>query len=302
MERIFSDTGSLPVVTLYSGRPGPRVLITAGVHGGEYAAIAAGLQLSDRLYQSECCGQVTIVCPANVNAFWQRTEYVDPADGKNLGSVFPGNPQGTSAERTAWQIAQWIRQSDYYLDLHAGDIHEHLTPFSLFPANTPVSQHSLQMARAAGLPYIIPMQSKGLPICDAAAAFKPCVMIEMGGCGRWDTAETKRYTEAVMGVLRSAGTLPGAAPCTGEVLPGYLSVKAPMQACWESYVQPGEWVVRGQMIGRLFNFQNHTLLHCRAEQDGVLLYVVTSLSVSRGGSLYALGVRTPMQKGSCTNG
>lgn len=292
METFLENMPGLPVTVVRGSRPGPRVLITAGVHGGEYAAIAAGFQLVQRLHDNVCSGQVTLVCPANLNAFWQRTEYVDPLDGKNLGSVFPGNPQGSSAERTAYRITELIKQSDCYLDLHSGDIHEKLTPFSLFPSESAVSQRSLEMARMAGLPYIIPMKSDGLPICCAAGLHKPGVMVEMGGCGRWNEAESRQYVESVVRILRGLGVVQGAAAePAGEVLPRYVSEKAPLQACWQPYVEPGTAVTRGQKIGRLFDFQNRTLKEYFAEDDAVVLYVVTSLSVRQGGSLYALGIK-----------
>lgn len=55
------DLGTLTVdipLTLVNGaRPGPRVVITAGVHGGEFTPIDAVVRLADGLDPARCTGR-----------------------------------------------------------------------------------------------------------------------------------------------------------------------------------------------------------------------------------------------------
>jgi predicted deacylase len=69
----------------------------------------------------------------NLPAFWARSPFVVPDDGKNLNRNFPGDPQGTFTEVLARRVfTSLVLGSDYLVDLHAGDLPEALEPFALF--------------------------------------------------------------------------------------------------------------------------------------------------------------------------
>ena len=114
--------------------------MTAGVHGAEYASIAAALDLGQSLEPNDLRGQVIVVPVMNSPAFRARSIYVSPLDGKNLNRVFPGQALGTASEQIAdWVFSNVIRQAEYYVDLHGGDLIEALVPFTIFffaPATT----------------------------------------------------------------------------------------------------------------------------------------------------------------------
>jgi predicted deacylase len=66
------------------------LVLTAGVHGFEYAPILAAQQLRDRIDPRTLAGTVILVRLAHVAAFEQRVPFVNPFDRKNLNRVFPG--------------------------------------------------------------------------------------------------------------------------------------------------------------------------------------------------------------------
>lgn len=55
-------TADIPVTLVNGTRPGPRVVITAGVHGGEFTPVDAAVRLTALLEPGEVCGQV-VICP-----------------------------------------------------------------------------------------------------------------------------------------------------------------------------------------------------------------------------------------------
>jgi hypothetical protein len=130
---------ALPVVVVRGPAPGPTLVVTAGVHGAEYALIvaaqrvrarsAAGPRLAARLR-----GRPVLVLFADPPAFWRCSVYHVPADGRNLNRVFPGRADGTQSERLAWVLAERALRTpggawaDAYVDLHAGDANEALVP------------------------------------------------------------------------------------------------------------------------------------------------------------------------------
>ena len=99
------DPATVVPVTVFHGQvPGPVLAITAGVHGYEFPPILAAQQLLGRIDPTRLSGTVILLRLAHLAAFEQRVPYVNPYDRKNLNRVFPGNPDGTQAERIAWAI------------------------------------------------------------------------------------------------------------------------------------------------------------------------------------------------------
>src|SRR5260370_17761953 len=141
---------------------GPKLTVIAGVHGCEYASMAAVRQWSASLAGRNLRGRVTVVPVLNLPAFQARSPFVVPDDGKNLNRCFPGDPNGTLAERLAYAtFTQLITGSDALVDMHAGDLVEALEPFALYDAG-PGEARSRELATAYGLAYVV-RQEPGPP-------------------------------------------------------------------------------------------------------------------------------------------
>ena len=89
----------IPLTIINGAFDGPTLLVTAGIHGGEYPGIAAAMELGHSLDPQEIHGSLIMLHPVNIQGFWARREFIVPEDGKNLNRVFPGNPDGTFAQR-----------------------------------------------------------------------------------------------------------------------------------------------------------------------------------------------------------
>lgn len=89
----------IPLTIINGAHDGATLLVTAGIHGGEYPGIAAAMELGRELDPQDICGSLIMLHPVNIQGFWARREFIVPEDGKNLNRVFPGNPQGTLSEK-----------------------------------------------------------------------------------------------------------------------------------------------------------------------------------------------------------
>ena len=119
-----------PATVLHGHGTGKTMLITAGVHAGEYVGIQAAIELSQKLKIEKVTGTIIIVKVLNRPAFEARNGSMGLADAKNLNREFPGNPDGTEMERLAWAVSQELQPvADLYIDLHSGDDYEKLTPY-----------------------------------------------------------------------------------------------------------------------------------------------------------------------------
>lgn len=299
-----SPSGYIPVegtavtmpATLIQGKAGGKqILITGGVHGGEYPCIETAIQLAKQIDPAHVTGTILIIHPVNVPAFLAKLQYYGPFDGKNLNRVFPGKALGTVSERIAYTVHQFQKAADFFIDLHGGDIHESLVPFVIYSnlGGEELAKQSKVASGMLGFPYVVGSISDNGSIGAAAAAGTPGFLAELGQCGRWSEEEVNTYCNATLNVLRYLKVLKGE-PVTADgvsFLSKMLVTFATEDGCWYPSKKLEEKVSRGDKLGEIRDFFGTVLAEYRAEDNGVVLYLVTSLAIVKGDPLAAVGVK-----------
>lgn len=286
----------MPMTVVAGAQPGPTVLITAGLHGGEYPGIEAAIRLAGELTPEQVRGRVVIVHIASPLAFHARQQYVVPQDGKNPNRQFPGSALGTVTERMAHTIMTRLAcHADAWVDMHGGDIHEALVPFTIYSDSAPleVQARSRAMAEVYGIRYVVARDSVAGGTYGAASAVGlPCILTEAGGVGQLDEANTLIHLTGCRNVLIHLGVLGGElSPVEPAILlRDFPWVRAEQDGCWYPAVKVGERVSKDQILGRIADYFGQTLAEYRAPATGVLLFVVTSLAMNVGDPLLAVGV------------
>src|SRR5581483_5690268 len=109
-------TVEVPLIVVNGRQEGPRVSITGGIHGCEYAGIETARRLGLGIDPEEAAGSLVIVPVANTAAFRARAVHTSGLDAHNINRVFPGNPDGQPSERLAhWLFENVIRPSSYHI-------------------------------------------------------------------------------------------------------------------------------------------------------------------------------------------
>ena len=286
----------MPMTVANGGEPGPGVLITGGVHGGEYPPIEAAIRLARDLDPTRVCGQVVVIPIVNPLAFQARQQYLVPQDGKNLNRQFPGNASGTYSERMAYTImTEIVSKVDAWVDLHGGDIHEALVPFTIYSdsAAADVVSRSRALAEVYGIEYVVASDSvKGATYAASAAAGVPCILAEAGQVGQLDEENTQIHLKGCWNVLRHLGVLPGdpdpVAPI--KLLQDFSWLRAEQAGCWYPSSKIGDIVQAGQPVGVIKNYFGDSLAECRAPATGAVLFLVTSLAINEEDPLIGVGV------------
>lgn len=291
---VRGTTTRMPFTAVRGSGEGPRVLITGGVHGGEYPGIEAAMRIARELDPEEIRGSVVAVHPVNLPAFHARRQYVVPEDGRNLNRQFPGDPEGSLSQRMAYTLMEVARSVDAWIDLHGGDIHEALVPFTIYSdvAGPDVVARSRAMAAVYGIPNVIASASvKGGTYSAAAAAGVPAILAEAGQLGRLDEDCVAIHLKGCRNVLRSLGVLPGEPEPVEPVraLSRFDWCMAEESGCWYPAVALGDTVREGQPVGRVRDYFGETLQEYAAPASGVILFLVTSLAMNEGDPLLAVG-------------
>ena len=147
----------MPLTVINGVATGPTLLVTAGMHGGEYPSIEAAMQFAAELVPTAVSGQVVVLPVVAPSAFLARQAYTLPDDGKNLNRQFPGNPAGTVSERMAFALmSEAAAKASAWVDLHGGDIHEALVPMGGYEsaAAPSVCEQACAMIEVFGVEYV----------------------------------------------------------------------------------------------------------------------------------------------------
>jgi predicted deacylase len=285
----------IPYVDVRGATDGPHLTVIAGIHGTEYTSIAAVREFARGLDPATVSGRITAVPLVNLPAFWARSPFVVPHDGKNLNRCFPGDPAGSYAEALADAVfTTFIAGSDAFLDLHAGDLPEALEPFTIYE-ESPVDAAARDLALAYGLGHIVRQSRAARTVagssCAAAADVGiPAIIAESGQNGLVDRAAVDQHLAGLTNVARFLGVLPGEAVRSAppQEHEGWHWLRTPVPGWWEPAVPVGATVAAGELLGTVSGLLGDVEHEVRAPEAGVPLFVTTSPAVVADGLLLGL--------------
>lgn len=289
------DSGTrIPVTVIHGASAGPVLALIAGTHGVEYPGITALQRIRGSVDAEELRGTLILVHIANPPAFYGRSVYVTPADGKNLNRVYPGRPDGSLSERIAEAITRHvIEHADFLIDLHAGDGNEALRPYVYLPVtgDAVLDAASRGLALAFGLDHIVLDEGRLQPpeasvYTDQTALSRgiPAITTETGQLASNDDYWVGLAENGIVNVLRHLGMLPGeAAPNPGVVwLTGYEVVRSPANGVFRAVVRDGYAVAENGLLGVLLDEFGDPQAEVRAPFAGIVNYVLGTPPVSAG--------------------
>ncbi|PSL41340.1 hypothetical protein B0H99_10222 [Planomicrobium soli] len=285
----------LPAFMINGSEEGPRVLVLGGIHGCEYTSIDAAQKVGTSLEPAYVKGKVIVLPIANPASFYARSIYVHPRDNKNLNRMFPGNQDGTDAERLAYWLNELVfKKVDYIVDLHGGDMIEALVPFSIYHVtkNEKILAASKEMASLFDIEYVIGSsgQVPGSTYGCAAEQGIPAIIAEAGQQGILSEEDSVLLQNGVKNILVSLGVLEGEVRRSDS---NYISVfdwyRSDFKGLWYPAVLIGDAVKKGQILGKLTNEFGETVKEIVSDTEGVVLFLVSSLAINDNDPLLAVG-------------
>lgn len=287
-------TTELPIFLVNGKTDGPTLIVTGGVHGAEYASIEAALRLGQTLEPSQLHGRVIIVPVLDMPAFKARAIYICPIDGKNPNRMFPGNPNGTASEQLAdWLVQKVMKQGNYYVDLHGGDMNEALVPFTLFQkfGDEKLDKASLEMARVFGIRYLVSSEVGGSTTSAAGKLGIPGILAESGGQGIWREEHIAAHTNGLNRLMRHLKMIDGPEPepLPTQVMHQMAWLRSEHDGYYYPQVDVGATVRKGQNVGHISDFRGNVLQQVVSPIDGIVLFLVSSLAINNGDPLLSVG-------------
>jgi uncharacterized protein len=293
----------IPVIVVNGAKPGPKLALLAGAHGTEYASIIALEKLAQEADAASLSGALIIVPMLNTASFLQKVPHLNPVDGKNMNRLYPGKADGTQTERALWAVTdQVLKQADYLIDLHGGDLDENLRRYSYWSdtGDAKLDGPSRGMVLAFGLDHIIIQRNRPTdPVRPGVTTItrqaqnmgKPSIAAEAGHAGTTDATDIEVLVRGCRNVMQFLKMLPGTAkPVENPLWIGANTVVASEHdGIFYPLVGPEAYVVKGMKIGYMTDLAGATVWDIPAPMTGVVIYIGAVPSMKKGDNIAYIG-------------
>ncbi len=278
----------LPVALVHGARPGPRIWLSAAVHGDELNGIEVVRQTLASLDPSSMAGTVIGVPVVNVFGLYSKSRYTP--DRRDLNRMFPGSSRGTIAARLAHLfLKEIVTGCELGVDLHTGSDHR---------TNVPQLRYDFRDERmrgpatawGAGL-TVHKVPKKGTLRGAAAELGVPVLLWEAGEPLRYEAAAIESGVAGLRRMLAHLGMIddgPPPAPPTTR-LEQTRWIRAPRGGLFRSEVVAGQRVTKGEILGRIGDPLEVPGQPVRSPRDGVVIGLALGPVVFQGDLLAHLG-------------
>ena len=282
------NTIDVPVIIERSKKPGPTVLITAGIHGDEVNGVEIVRQIIAKGINKPKKG--TIICVPVINVFGFIHMDREFPDGRDLNRVFPGIKGGSLASRVAFKlVTEILPHADFVMDFHTGGADR----FNAAQIRIIKGEKNLKkLAQIFGAPFVL--YSKNLNKSFRNTCYKlgiPVLLFEGGKSFNIDNTITNTGVNGAKRVLHHL-----------DMLNSKFKVSKPKKACvfisnskwiranysgmFKSSVTINAHVSKGDVIGHItdpYGSFNHFV---KAPNDGYIFNINESPIIYQGDAIF----------------
>jgi len=288
--RLYTSTDLyMPVEVINGRRDGPRLFVSAAIHGDELNGVEIIRRLLRHSALKRLRGALLAVPVVNVHGFLHRSRYLP--DRRDLNRSFPGSDRGSLAGRIAdLFMREIVAHCTHGIDLHTGSVHRQNLPQIRGNLDDP---ETLRLAEAFGAPVMINANLRDGSLREAAAAHGiPMLLYEGGEALRFDEVAIRAGIRGVLNVMRALDMLPPVRRHGRIVQPVKVRsstwVRAPDSGVLRSRVALGTRIIKGDTIGFITAPLTDIQERIRAPFDGVLIGRTHLPLVHEGEALFHL--------------
>lgn len=276
------------IVTLGDPRAGATVAVLGGVHGDEPEGIlAAGALIAD-LEGRALAGCVRVVSVANPAAAAQGARVA--AGDDNLARVFPGDPDGSPAQRIAHHLThELIAGANLLIDLHSAGRHYEMPVFVGYDVSGPAGAAEAAAAFGAPVLWRHPEIGPGRSLSAATALGVPSIYVEGSGGGGVRGTDLDIYRDGLLRVLAHLGIVDGApapGPAPRVISRGDGNVDASLAATVDGFcvtrVEVGDAVLPTQPIAEIRGADGRILETITSRTPGFVMMLRRTAAVRAG--------------------
>ncbi|MEB3121418.1 MAG: succinylglutamate desuccinylase/aspartoacylase family protein [Snowella sp.] len=282
---------SLPVVVIHGSEPGPRLWLSAAIHGDEINGVDIIRQVLGIIKPKKLKGTLLAVPVVNVFGFIEQSRYLP--DRRDLNRCFPGSPQGSLASRLAHLfMTEIVNHSTHGIDLHTAG--QPRTNLPQIRANLD-DPETYRCAKAFSAPLLLHANSRDGSLRQSASKKGiPVLLYEAGEALRFDTESIRIGVE---GIFRVMATLE---MYENPFLPSQTNsievrktqwVRASISGIFHLQVKLGQTVEKRELLGFITDTFGDTNIKVRSPQAGIVIGHTQNPLVNQGDGIINLAIK-----------
>ncbi len=280
------DAVTMPITVVHGRKPGPRLLLTAAIHGDELNGIEIIRRVLNARWIRPLHGTVVAIPMVNIFGVLQRSRYLP--DRRDLNRSFPGSEKGSLAARMAHLLTHHILPGvDVAIDLHTGAVHRSNLPQIRVHLE---NERAAAMAKAFGAPVMLNAEIRDGSLRGAGDDLGIAIITyEAGEALRFDETAILAGVQGVRNVMTDLGMIrrrthkPAIEPALAH---SSTWVRAPADGFFRPLVQLGDRVRKGDVIGYVSGPLESTGEPVVAAATGLVIGMNNLPQVYEGEALY----------------
>lgn len=212
-ESYTGDRTTIPMAVINGVKDGPRMFVTAGIHGDELNGIGVCRELLGRLDPAGLSGILIVVPIVNVLGAQIHSRYLP--DRRDLNRTFPGSHGGSMAARIAKLLMEEVvAGSNVGIDLHTAANRRTNVPQMRVHIE---DERATELAIAFGAPYVLDASLRPGSLREVAQELHvPVLTYEGGEALRFDDHAIATATDGVLRTLAHLGMISEGPPPPAE--------------------------------------------------------------------------------------
>jgi predicted deacylase len=271
--RLYTHTEmTMPVQVIYGRKPGPRLFVSAAIHGDEINGVEIIRRLLKLRVLEGLRGTLIAIPTVNVYGFIHRSRYLP--DRRDLNRFFPGSEEGSLTSRLAKLFMdEIVEHATHGIDLHTGSNHRINLPQIRASLAEPETR---RIARAFGAPVIIDARIRDGSLREAVAEKGlPMLLYEAGETLRFNEFAIQAGLRGILAVMREIGLLKKRPPrkktIDSLVVKSTMWVRAPTSGILHSSLALGAKVEAGEILAVIGDAFGEAREEIRSDVAGIVI-------------------------------
>lgn len=284
-----------PVVVVHGMRTGPRLCLTAAIHGDEINGIEVVRRVINEVDPNELSGTVVGIPIVNLLGFSRGSRYLP--DRRDLNRFFPGTTYGSAASRIAYALFRnVVVHCDSLVDFHTGSFDRANLPQVRGDLTLP---SVLEFTRGFGAaPVLHSPGARGMLRLAATDRGIPAVTFEVGAPTRLEPENIEFAVQAMNTLMHKLGMTRSFRMWAEPQATFYESkwVRVDSGGMLFSEVRLGDRVRQGQRLGKVIDPVQNVEHEVSSPFRGRVIGMALNQVVLPGFAAFHVGIETSEQQ------
>lgn len=282
---------TMPVHVIHGFKPGPRLFVSAAIHGDELNGVEIIRRLVKQPVLKRLKGTLIAIPMVNVYGVIHHSRYLP--DRRDLNRSFPGSAKGSLAAKLANMFMEEIvAKCSHGIDLHTGALHRSNLPQIRANLNDP---ETLAMAKAFNVPVLINSTLRDGSLRESASTQgTPVLVYEAGEALRFDETCIRAGLLGVLAVMRHLDMLSAKGKTRSTLKEPYIAdssswIRAPASGIFRTAKPLGGHVNKNEILGIISDPISNTEVEVLSPNTGLIIGRSELPLVYEGDAVYHLG-------------